>query len=68
MFQGRIESVKSAIDDHIEAFGDGIDLMMVKDSITEDELIDAIEEAVENDKEVPISSFIYFKEPKGEVI
>jgi len=68
MFQGKIESIKSAIDNHIEAFGDGIDLIMVKDSITEDELIDVIEEAIENDKEVPISSFIYFKEPEGEII
>ena len=68
MFQGEIENVKKIIDDYIEIFGDGIPLIMVKDSITEDQLIDEIEKAIDNKKEIPDNSFIYFKEAEGEVI
>lgn len=68
MFQGKIKNVKSFIDEYIESFGEGIPLIMVKDSITEDQLIDEIEKAIDNKKEIPDNSFIYFKESEGEVI
>ena len=68
MFQGEIENVKKIIDDYIEIFGEGIPLIMVQDSVTEDELIDAIDEAITINKEITIDSYIYFKETEGEVI
>jgi len=68
MYQGNILDIKDTIDKYIETFGDEIPLIMVKDDITDEQLIDIIEDAIEDKTEIPITSFIYYKELLGEII
>lgn len=68
MYQGEIKDIKDKLDEYIETFGEPIPLIMVKDNISEEQLIEAIENAIEEEIEIPITSFIYYKESPGEII
>jgi len=68
MYQGEIRNIKDQIDEYIETFGESLPLIMVKDNVTESQLIDKIEKAIEEETEIPITSSIYYKELLGEII
>ena len=68
MYQGEIRNIKDQIDEYIETFGEFLPLIMVRDNITENQLIDKIEKAIEEETEIPITSSIYYKESLGEII
>jgi len=68
MYQGKIENIKSYIDDYIKMFRESIPLIMIKDNISDNELIDKIKKAMEKEVRIPITSSIYFKESLGEIV
>jgi len=68
MYQGEIRNIKNSIDKYIETFGVSLPLIMVKDNVTESQIIDRMEKAIEEEVEIPTASFIYYKELSDEVV